>query len=394
MNILYISEISPFPINGGERIRTYGLIKCFSLLDYKVTAIVGNINNISFSEYQTKYELRNTRFIKYNANNTSSIAIASGYFTQNQNLTKLIHQVNLSEIDVVFLDYCFLGNYINVFKKYNIPVIYGTHNAQALLTKQSIKATLYLKIKNYINFILQSLHERIYFNRADIHISTCKNDLLYHQSFVDKFKLKCLPNFLDKNLYDPTNINKENYIIITANFTAFQNFYGLEWFIKHVWNNELSESTTLKLVGKGSEGILDKITSTHKNNIEEIGEVDSIVDYIKNSKVSIIPLQHGSGTRLKCLEAMALKTIVLSTELGVEGIDHHGCVFTENDPYKFRQLLLKILNNFDSHNQVVEQAYNILLSKYSVEANINRIQMYLKTSIRIKKDRLGCRPSV
>jgi glycosyltransferase involved in cell wall biosynthesis len=51
------------------------------------------------------------------------------------------------------------------------------------------------------------------------------------------------------------------------------------------------------------------------------GFVDDIRPHIAAAQVSVIPLRVGSGTRIKAFEAMALGRPVVSTTLGVEGLD-------------------------------------------------------------------------
>ena len=51
------------------------------------------------------------------------------------------------------------------------------------------------------------------------------------------------------------------------------------------------------------------------------GQVDDIRDSIAAATVVVVPLRAGSGTRLKVLEGMAMGKPVVSTRLGVEGLD-------------------------------------------------------------------------
>jgi glycosyltransferase involved in cell wall biosynthesis len=52
------------------------------------------------------------------------------------------------------------------------------------------------------------------------------------------------------------------------------------------------------------------------------GSVPDIRPFLQSSKVLVVPLFVGSGTRIKILESMASGTPVVSTRLGAEGIDY------------------------------------------------------------------------
>jgi glycosyltransferase involved in cell wall biosynthesis len=51
------------------------------------------------------------------------------------------------------------------------------------------------------------------------------------------------------------------------------------------------------------------------------GAVENPVPYYQRSRVCVVPLRAGGGTRLKILEAMAFGRPVVTTSIGCEGLD-------------------------------------------------------------------------
>jgi glycosyltransferase involved in cell wall biosynthesis len=51
------------------------------------------------------------------------------------------------------------------------------------------------------------------------------------------------------------------------------------------------------------------------------GEVESAEAFARNFQIMIVPLQSGSGIRIKILEAFTMGVAVISTEQGIRGID-------------------------------------------------------------------------
>ena len=51
MHILYVTRITPFPVNGGAKIRAYGLLKALSQIGHKVTAVFPNPEHCDFRAY-------------------------------------------------------------------------------------------------------------------------------------------------------------------------------------------------------------------------------------------------------------------------------------------------------------------------------------------------------
>ncbi|MCK4662601.1 MAG: glycosyltransferase family 4 protein, partial [Bacteroidales bacterium] len=241
MHILFITEVSPFPTNGGERMRCTGLLKALSDLGHNITAIVANNDAINLK----KYSISKVNFIEYNFQkwNTNNLKRLLSNFRKDKRLLNLIAQIIKKQaVDIVFIDYFFLGQYISYFRKKDIPVIYGTHNAQALLTLQDISGNLPNRLKKSLLYVIHYSHERRYFNKANILIAVSKEDKQYYERFINQNQIKIIPNFIDFNEYE-MDVRKKNYIIITGNFFSFQNKIGVKWFVKKVWQEQLFNQT-------------------------------------------------------------------------------------------------------------------------------------------------------
>lgn len=367
MNLLFLTDIDPFPPNGGEKLRSYGLLKLLSELGQTVHAITGSTN--AASAHQKDFPgivFHAFDFEKIKTDNR--IKGYSRLFSRNRKLSLLINEiVRHNNINIAFIDYFFYGQYIGYFQRKGIPVIYGTHNAQAMLARQRPADTVKSRLGRYADYQMRRWHESLYFNKADALIVVSENDKEYHAAILNRSKITVIPNFLMEADYQSSYGEKENYILMAANFFAYQNALGLEWFIREVWNKDLWEKVPLLIVGMGSDkvfhGLKDKYPMT---NIKVIGAVNNLKPYIAKASASIVPLLHGSGTRLKCLESMALKTQLVSTSKGAEGIEHDNSIIIADTAADFRNALLNIL---DKKTDLTEKAYRVFLEIYSGTPN-------------------------
>ena len=370
MNILFITDIAPFPVYGGERLRTYGLLKVLTKIFDKVVAVTGTTKNKSYSKAQFKsidfYEfdfdtlLSQNRYINYLKK-----------FRKDKKLCELLKKLlENNNIDIAYIDYHYYGQYINFFKSKGIPTIYGTHNVQSKLLYQRPTYTLKNKLSNFLEYSVYQLHERYFFKKANAIIAVSENDRQYYKNYIQASKIFVIPNFLIEEDYSLDDLNKKDYIIMTANFFTYANIAGLEWFVKNIWNNEIFKNEKLLLVGIGSDIVLEELKKKqiYSNNIKAIGSVDDLKPYIAQAKISIVPLLHGSGTRLKCIEAMALKTQLLSTGKGAEGVEHEGTIIIADTPELFTQNLKTIL---DGKIDYTQKGYDIFMKIYSLEPNIS-----------------------
>ena len=358
MHIIYISKIPVYPVNGGEQIRSHGLIQLLSEYSDNLSVIIPHDNSISDCTPE------NTKIYNYKFSHKHQIFP----FYREKKIIKLISKINKNRnVDLAFIDYHFFGQYIGYFKQKGVKVIYGTHNSQANLVLHRKYGNVFGRLFNYGYFNLVRFHEKFYFNKADKLVVVSNQDKIYHSKFVDVHKITIIPNFLDKKKYNKfITKNKQNDLItFCANFLSFQNIEGFKWFIKNVWKKPINSSYRLLLVGRGSKKIISSKEFSHVSNIEATGEVESVCEYLAISKLSIVPLLHGSGSRLKCLESMALKTQLLTTTKGIEGILHDGKVLIADSDTEF---IAKIESAMTSSVDMTDDAYEIFNNNYSKEA--------------------------
>lgn len=366
MKILFFTELSPFPINGGERIRSYGLLKALATTGHKVIAAVQNRDEVDIS----KYRIEGVEFFLYKAEQEGlfrRILLLQYLLPQPKVVSSLKFLLEERKPDIIFIDYGFLGHYISLFKQFNIPVVYGTHNSQSQLTLQRPSPGLFKFIRKWQRVAMEMFHERKFLGEADALVVVSEADKKYHSQFIKSDKVFVIPNFLDEDRYtkDDTVIKDERLLVMTANFNAFMNFEGVKWFLSKVWNDSLDQKWRLCFVGKGSEFLTQRIPVAKRfNNIEFLGPVDDVIPYLRKASALVIPLLHGSGSRLKCLEAMALKIPVISTPKGVEGIKSDSFIVASGAK-AFQQILC--LNDFYSAADV-EGAYRDFLEEYCIVA--------------------------
>jgi len=373
---LFLTKLAPFPVKGGENIRSYGLIRILSKIFDEIVAIIGktanedfrhyNFSNVSFCEFDFKAGSQSKLYKRYRSK-----------FTLNRELiTHIELSVKNIAIDVVFIDYDYYGQYIPYFKSRGIPVIYGTHNVQSRLDFQMPAVSVKNSISLFTEYLVNMFHEIYYFRKADALIAVSKPDKRTYARYIRRDRLFVIPNFVDEDEYYLPGITKGDYVIMTGNFIAYQNNVGLHWFLENVWKDKCFKDKRLMLAGISSDISLEEIKKeSAPGNVEALGMVDDLRPCIAAAAVSIVPLIHGSGTRLKCIESMALRTQLISTSKGAEGIDHEGSIEIADDPQIFREKLSDILNGRIDHT---DKAYEVYRKKYSLAPNLEVFKCILK----------------
>jgi len=112
----------------------------------------------------------------------------------------------------------------------------------------------------------------------------------------------------------------DNAIVFSGNLEYHPNRLAVRYFRTAVWPlvHARWPDLTWRLIGKNPEAVRD-LTTGHPR-IEVQGPVIDAVAELARARVAVAPIQAGSGTRLKILEAWAAGVPVVSTQIGAEGL--------------------------------------------------------------------------
>src|SRR6185436_10855430 len=102
------------------------------------------------------------------------------------------------------------------------------------------------------------------------------------------------------------------------------NVDGVDYFCRRIWPRVQASVPSAKfyVVGRNPHA---RVTAWASESVEITGRVDSVLPYLEQAAIFVVPLRIGGGTRLKIYEAMAAGKAVVSTTVGAEGLDvNHG----------------------------------------------------------------------
>jgi glycosyltransferase involved in cell wall biosynthesis len=134
------------------------------------------------------------------------------------------------------------------------------------------------------------------------------------------------------------------------------------------------------VVGQGAE----VLTKYERDGIIFAGFVDAragaqpnLSDYLSASDVVLVPLDSGSGTRLKIVEAASNARPVVSTHIGAEGqsfVDGEEILLTEKVDEAFVDAALRLLADASLRERIGRAARARVLAQYSWRAQVQRME--------------------
>jgi glycosyltransferase involved in cell wall biosynthesis len=373
-SVLYASYVSPYPANSGERIRAACLIKALRFLGYEVDAVVGNYDGIDLTtQADDSLRFHEIPFAWPRLRQAARIYVSFDRAFVDQ--VQMLHRHHA--FGAILLDYGFMGAQIAPLQELGVPVVLGTHNFESTLTGQAQQTSWCGKLAIAARQTIEAAHERWFFPKADAVICVSENDAQAYRRFVAASRLHVVPNFTDiPDLY--TDNPRPSRIIMTGSFNNFQNRKGLRWFVREVWDDTLRATATLCIAGRDSEDAVREFADVP--GIMALGQHDDLIAEIAHSACAIVPLWQGGGTRLKCLEAMAARTPVVTTSKGCEGIAHGGVFHVADTASAFRDRILDILTHPETARRAAADGRALFDRNYSLAANAGRLQHVLESA--------------
>lgn len=151
---------------------------------------------------------------------------------------------------------------------------------------------------------------------------TSEREALLLRGLLPQSLIEVVPNGVDIGLFDAIDGQDEvaDRIVFSGSMNYYPNIDAVLFFARECWPliRARIPGATWYIVGKSPPP--EVLSLAHLPGVTVTGEVPDVKPYLAAATVTIAPLLIGSGTRLKILEALAMRKAMVSTSLGCEGL--------------------------------------------------------------------------
>ena len=240
--------------------------------------------------------------------------------------------------------------------------VFDNHNCEYLLQKRAALTDLarLTRLPAGIYSLLQWWkligYERTVCRAADVVLAVSPQDATALQTLAGRQEIATLVNgiAIAEFPWSMPRPQQPPTLVFTGKMDYRPNIDAALWFGDEVLPLIQAREPAVQflIVGMNPHPRLDPLRSNPA--IEITGTVADTKPFIRAASVFVIPMRVGGGTRFKVLEAMALGAPVVSTTLGVEGIEvsHGQELLIADTPTTFAEMTLKLLQDYrqDSTN--------------------------------------------
>ncbi len=145
-------------------------------------------------------------------------------------------------------------------------------------------------------------------------------------------------------------------ILFMGSFDYGPNVEAMTWFVRDVLPTVCAArpEATFEIIGRSPPESLRALDSPH---VRVHGSVPDVRPHLSRAEIVVVPLLGGGGTKLKTLEALAAGRAVVSTSIGVEGLDLAGGqeVVVVDDSRGFATALIDLLTDADKRRSLARR---------------------------------------
>lgn len=407
--LLLITPELPYPLQSGGKVKTWNMINAFSeYWDITLVCALKENDEEFISTFIEKSPVEHFISAPVKIPRSAKNLLRSYQQAKPLNLVRTYSDTlkqQVAEIagnfDLILLDHFETFQFLPkaLFKKgaKRPTVVYHAHNAYHQIWHRYSKTTKNIaeKLVSAIESRRVKRYERRLCEKADL-VFAAPNDIETLK------KTGCSPEVIfretlhlgdDKNLYLPNlDIDQTKNKLCYAGFLGWEpNVQGLLWFLENVWPSLKSVMPDLifDIAGKApDQRLIDAVELL--DGVQLLGFVDDLEDLYKESRVCICPLLFGSGIKVKVASSLARGIPVVTTRVGVEGLDlAHGAhlMIADNAEDTIRSTIALLVSD-GLWSRISKYSRKQMREKYTWDAVFNRMFSEIAEVQKADKNRL------
>jgi len=131
----------------------------------------------------------------------------------------------------------------------------------------------------------------------------------------------------------------------------------------------------LTIIGKNPPPDFLEQAEQDAQHLRVTGYVEELDPYLAEAAIMVVPVRAGGGMRVRILEAFARGMPVVTTTVGLEGIDAQDGqeVIVRDDPVSFAQAVVDLLRHPERQAQLAEAGRRLAVDRYDWQAALKTL---------------------
>ena len=236
--------------------------------------------------------------------------------------------------DVVHIEGYYLLQHLP--PKVEVPILLIEHNIEHLLALQRFMVAVTEEEKSYFwsEYIKTLRWEQSMWKRATVCVALTREDKISMERLESNIDVRLIPNGSDhqKKIDDVTTLLSSSFehpvivdncpsVLFVGNFAYEPNVDAALYFCREIFPLIVKDVPNVKLFLVGNAPPSEICSLASNRHIKVTGRVASLIPFYKHADVVVCPLRIGGGVKVKVLEALGHGKAIVSTSIGVQGLD-------------------------------------------------------------------------
>ncbi len=400
MKILVIDEEYPWPLNTGKRIRSYHLHAGLAHRHDLTYLAFGRRESDGFAELSeqrmnpipVEVELPAKSGIGFYFRLAKNIFSPYPYSVDNHfrpEFKRAIQELLQKEnYDLVLCEWTPYARY--VLDRTDIRRIVASHNieAQIWVRYASAQSSRFRRAYLASQAVKMERFERKVFGAVEAATAVSESDAETIRGYNHRLPVEVIDNGVDLDYFrsddDSGGLNASG-LVFTGSMDWRPNQDAAIFFVRRVLPllREQYSGISFTIVGRNpsvSVRDLEKV-----EGVTVTGTVDDVRPYINKASIYVVPLRVGGGSRLKILEALAMRKPVISTTVGAEGLDLrvNEHLLIADEPEDWVEAVGAVLSDREKAKTMGQAGRRLVEQRYGWPALVNKLDRFLHRSVGI-----------
>lgn len=400
MKVLMLTPYLPYPPSSGGQVRSFNLIKnLYPNCQITLFSLIKDEKEKQYIPILEKYCQKVMVFKRsphpWTASNILRTCFSSYPFLVVRNFSKeaknaIKKELETQKFDLIHAETFYVMPHLPqtqtpiVLVDQTIEFQVYQHYIETLRTfpKNLLKPLLYLDV-------FKIKHWELYFwKKVDRVIAVSEADKRKMLSLCQNLKVETVPNGAGEDLLSAwkpkKTIPRKPIIFFQANFDWLQNVEAAQNLVFKVFPL-IKEKVPDALCLIAGQNALKKMGEIKIKGVKIVdlknSDINGVIKAYQSASVFLAPLEGPGGTRLKILGAMAVGVPVITTKVGIEGIEAKDGkeVIIANTWQEMAEKTVRLLKDSSFSSKIAQNARKLVEEKYSY-------QSIAQTLIKIYKD--------
>lgn len=206
-------------------------------------------------------------------------------------------------------------------------------------------------------------------------------DRRYLTRFVGAARVQTVPNSVRFPRLDEEDLSQPT-VLFVGSMANRPNAHAVEVLVEKIWPKVRAQVADARLVIIGSGAEVTRSYPSTDPSVSFAGFVDDLAPWYRSARVVCCPIYHGSGTRVKIIEAAAYAKAIVSTRLGAEGLEFEdgGEIILRDAPETLASACVQLLQDAGSAQRLGRAARARAADLYEHTAIVRRLAHIFATA--------------